>query len=125
MPEGYEAWRERVLNQIAANPKGYKDLKDDPKSKTLSAQWPMEQVVDNWDGLITRADARPEGSNSQAQAEAKAKALNEELAVKDLEDKEGVLPKVEELEQEPPLTREQYVSSLSYKMPFRDEHERD
>ncbi|OQV10991.1 ETC complex I subunit conserved domain-containing protein [Cladophialophora immunda] len=65
------------------------------------------EPVDNWDGKITRRDAKYEGPNTMAQAETKARAVSDEVREKDLEDKEGIPPTVEDLEVEPPLTREQ------------------
>ena len=65
--------------------------------------------MDVWDGMITRNDGIQEGTNSSAEAERKARYINAEAQTVDREAVEGKLPTVEELEVEPPLTREQYV----------------
>jgi NADH dehydrogenase (ubiquinone) 1 alpha subcomplex subunit 5 len=106
-PEGYAQWLERVQKQIDANPKAYAKLLNEDGS--LASAKPYVEQVDNWDGQFKRGDARPEGTNNMAQAEEKTKAVEAELRAKDIEAKEGILPTVEDLEIEPPLTREQYV----------------
>jgi NADH dehydrogenase (ubiquinone) 1 alpha subcomplex subunit 5 len=107
-PEGYEQWLERVQKQIAASPKAYAHLLNEDGS--LASAKPGKEDIEVWDGRITKADAHYEGTNSPAQAEYKLKAVAEEIRQKELEDKEGVLPTVDDLEVEPALTREQYVA---------------
>jgi len=63
--------------------------------------------VDVWDGMITRDDKIQEGTNSPAEAERKASYIAAEVQTVDREAAEGKLPTVEDLEVEPPLTREQ------------------
>lgn len=107
-PEGYEKWLERVRKQIEANPAAYGNLLNADGS--LGSEKAHVTSVDNWDGLITRQDALQEGTNSLAEAERKAKSVIAEAQVVDKEAAEGKLPTVEDLEVEPPLTTEQYVT---------------
>ncbi|OCT51363.1 NADH-ubiquinone oxidoreductase [Cladophialophora carrionii] len=108
-PEGYEQWLERVKKQIEASPKAYSQLLNEEGS--LASEKPHVEHIDNWDGQITRADAHPEGTNDMAQAERKTRAVEAEVRAKNVEEKEGIQPTVEDLEVEPPLTREQ-ISAL-------------
>jgi hypothetical protein len=71
------------------------------------------EQIDNWDGVVTRQDAHQEGSNNMGQAERKAASVQAEVETVDREAAEGALPSVEDLEVEPPLTREQYVYGQS------------
>ncbi|KIW66882.1 hypothetical protein PV04_06172 [Phialophora macrospora] len=104
-PEGYDQWLGKVRKQIEANPKAYSQLLKEDGS--LASEKPHVVQIDNWNGQISRADAHPEGTNNMSQAERKARAVEEELRVKNLEEKEGELPTVEDLDVEPPLTKEQ------------------
>lgn len=106
-PEGYDQWLERVRKQIEASPAAYSKFMNEDGSLGSEKLWVEE--IDNWDGKVTRRDAHPEGANTLAQAEKKAAAVSAELQAMEKEDKEGVLPTVEDLEVEPPLTRDQYV----------------
>jgi hypothetical protein len=111
-PEGYEQWMERVRKQIEASPKAYSQMLNEDGS--LASEKPQAVQIDNWDGQISRADAHPEGTNNMSQAERKTRAVEEEVRAKNLEEKEGVQPTVEDLEVEPPLTKEQYVTTPYY-----------
>ncbi|KIW32358.1 uncharacterized protein PV07_03911 [Cladophialophora immunda] len=104
-PEGHEQWLERVRKQIEASPKAFSKFLNEDGS--FGSEKLHVEPVDNWDGKITRRDAKYEGPNTMAQAETKARAVSDEVREKDLEDKEGIPPTVEDLEVEPPLTREQ------------------
>ena len=104
-PEGYEQWMERVRKQIEASPKAYGQLMNEDGS--LASEKPNIEHIDNWDGRIGRGDAHYEGPNVMAEAEHKTRAIEEEIRFRDQEDKDGQLPTVEDLEVEPPLTREQ------------------
>ncbi|KIW20274.1 hypothetical protein PV08_00849 [Exophiala spinifera] len=104
-PEGYEQWLERVRKQIAANPAAYAKFLNSDGS--LGSEKAHVTAVDNWDGVITRQDALPEGPSTPAEAEKKARYVNAEVQTVDKEAAEGKLPTVEDLEVEPPLTREQ------------------
>ena len=106
-PEGHEQWLERVRKQIQASPKAYNQLLNEDGSLG-SAKVPVE-TLDVWDGKITRADAKYEGTNTMAEADAKTRAVEEDIRAAEIEDKEGVQPTVEDLEIEPPLDRDQYV----------------
>ncbi|KAJ9609554.1 hypothetical protein H2200_005881 [Cladophialophora chaetospira] len=104
-PEGYDQWLERVRKQIAASPKAYGHLLKADGS--LASEKPAHVEIENWDGEITKADAHSEGVNDLSQAEHKARAIEMELKTKEMQDKEGQQPSVEDLEVEPPLNREQ------------------
>jgi len=104
-PEGYEQWLERVRKQIQANPKAYSALMNEDGSLGSAKQ--HVESVDNWDGKITRAAAQHEGTNNQALAEAKLRAIQDDFRQAELEEKEGYQPTVDDLEVEPPLTRDQ------------------
>ncbi len=106
-PEGYEKWLERVRKQIEANPAAYNRFLNE--DGTFGSEKAHVEPVDVWDGMITRNDGIQEGTNSSAEAERKARYINAEVQTVDREAVEGKLPTVEELEVEPPLTREQYV----------------
>jgi len=101
-----------VRKQIDAHPAAYSKFVNEDGS--LGSEKLYVEPVDNWDGEVTRKDARPEGSNNMADAERKATAISAEALAHEKEDKEGVLPTVEDLEVEPPLTRDQCVSCLRY-----------
>lgn len=104
-PEGYEKWLERVRKQIEANPAAYNRFLNE--DGTFGSEKAHVEPVDVWDGMITRNDVIQEGTNSPAEAERKARYINAEVQTVDREAAEGKLPTVEELEVEPPLTREQ------------------
>ncbi|RVX67277.1 hypothetical protein B0A52_09314 [Exophiala mesophila] len=104
-PEGYEAWLERVRQQIEANPAAYAKFVDGEGN--LSSEKLHIEHLEPWDGEVTRNDAFSEGTNTQAEAEAKAKAVDEELQEARKVAQEGHLPTVEDLEVEPQLTRAQ------------------
>ncbi|KAK5237710.1 hypothetical protein LTR99_000331 [Exophiala xenobiotica] len=104
-PEGYEQWLERVRKQIAANPAAYNRFLNEDGS--LGSEKAHVEPVDVWDGMITRDDKIQEGTNSPAEAERKARYIAAEVQTVDREAAEGKLPTVEDLEVEPPLTREQ------------------
>lgn len=107
-PPGYDEWVQRVQKQIDANPAAYSKFKKDDGSFAHSElAVPQEEV---WDGKITRKSAAKEGSNTQSEAEAKARAVETEVTRVDKEAAEGTLPKVSDLEVEPALTAEQYVT---------------
>jgi len=104
-PEGYEQWLVRVRKQIEANPAAYNRFMNEDGS--LGSEKAHVEPVDVWDGMITRDDKIQEGTNSPAEAERKASYIAAEVQTVDREAAEGKLPTVEDLEVEPPLTREQ------------------
>ena len=107
IPEGHAQWLERVRKQIEASPKAYSHMISE--GGTLAAEVPYVESVENWDGKITKFEAQHEGTNSKTLAEEKAKAVDEEIKAIDVQIKEGILPTVDDLEVEPPLSRDQYV----------------
>ncbi|KAK7900447.1 hypothetical protein LTR67_002729 [Exophiala xenobiotica] len=104
-PEGYDQWLVRVRKQIGANPAAYNRFLNEDGS--LGSEKAHVEPVDVWDGMITRDDKIQEGTNSPAEAERKARYIAAEVQTVDREAAEGKLPTVEDLEVEPPLTREQ------------------
>lgn len=106
-PEGYEAWLERVRKHIEANPAAYNKLMNEDGS--LGSEKAHVDRVEVWDGVVTRQDALAEGPNTPAQAEKKAAFLAAETQKVDKEADHGAVATVEDLEVEPPLTKEQYV----------------
>jgi len=107
-PDGYEKWLERVRQQIEASPEAYGKFAHSDGS--FESEKLYVEKPDVWDGQITRSEARPEGPNTLAEAEKKAQAVAEEVEYVDKEHAQGKLPTVEDLEVEPPLTVDQYVS---------------
>jgi hypothetical protein len=110
-PEGYEAWLERVRKHIEANPVGYNKLLNEDGS--LGSEKAHVEHVEVWDGVVTRQDALAEGPNSPAQAAKKSAILAAEVQKVDREAEVGAVATVEDLEVEPPLTKEQYVIRFS------------
>ena len=107
-PEGYEAWLERARKHIEANPAAYNRLLNEDGS--LGSEKAHVDRVDIWDGVVTRGDALAEGPNSPAQAEAKAAILAADVQKVDKAAEHGEVATVEDIEVEPPLTKDQYVA---------------
>lgn len=107
IPEGFDAWKERVQKQIDASPAAYSKYKGSDGSFSYSAIAESQPIP--WDGVVTKKSAQNTSSTGLADAEAKSKAAQAEIDVIEKEKKEGVLPTVDDLEAEPPLTAEQYV----------------
>ena len=107
IPEGFDAWVERVKKQIEASPAAYgKLIRPDGsfRYEGLGEEKPIP-----WDGDVTRKDSIQEGTNSLKEAERKARAAKEDVKEQERVDNEGELPTIDDLEIEPPLNREQYV----------------
>ncbi|RMZ81458.1 hypothetical protein DV738_g2257, partial [Chaetothyriales sp. CBS 135597] len=113
VPEGFDAYLERVQKQIDAHPEAYGKLKGEDGSFSYSAL--IVTRPEPWDGKTTRKDAFTEGSNTQATAEKKVELYKEELEVVAKVVKEGETPTVDDLETEPPLTAEQ-INSIENKI---------
>ncbi|RMD42891.1 hypothetical protein DV735_g2243, partial [Chaetothyriales sp. CBS 134920] len=113
IPEGFDAYLERVQKQIDAHPEAYGKLKTADGSLSYSAL--IVTRPEPWDGKVTRKDAFTEGSNTEATAEKKVELYKEELAGVAKVAKEGEIPTVDDLEKEPPLTAEQ-ISSIEDKI---------
>lgn len=105
VPEGFEAYKARLLQQIEASPEAYGKLKQEDGS--YSHEWISIQKAVSWDGEVTRKSANSMISGGLADAEAKAKAAQAEAALVEKEEREGALPTVDDLEAEPPLTAQQ------------------
>lgn len=106
VPEGFDAWKERVQKQIDASPAAYGKYKGSDGSFSYSALADSRPIP--WDGLVSKKDAFNTTSAGLAEAEAKIKAAEAESAEIERESREGVIPTVNDLEAEPPLTAEQY-----------------
>lgn len=107
VPEGYEAWHERVKKQIEASPAAYGKYLGDNGVFMYAAAGEVKAIP--WDGEVNKKSARTEGSNTYTDAESKTKEVEKEAQAIEQADKEGTLPTVDDLEPEPPLTRDQYV----------------
>lgn len=107
IPDGHEAWLERVKKQIEATPDAYKKLQN--PDGTLAHEELYAEPIDVWDGKIKRGQQKQEGSNTKADAEAKGRELQAEVEKVDKAAIDGELPLVKDLEVEPPLTADQYV----------------
>ena len=107
IPEGFDAYLERVKAQIEATPLAYAKLK--APDGTFSYAAVAENRPPPWDGETSRLNALGEGVNTLTEADKKIKGTEEDIARKEREATEGVLPTVDDLETEPPLTAEQYV----------------
>ena len=108
VPEGFDAWAERVKKAIETSPKAYSKMIDAEGSFTYQGLGKEKPII--WDGEVDKKSALQEGSNSMGEAERKGLAVKYDVSGVETADKEGVLPTIDDLEQEPPLTREQYVS---------------
>ncbi len=108
VPEGFDAWTERVKKQIEASPKAYGRLIGPDGSFSYEGLGHAKPL--SWDGEVDKSSAQQEGTNSLGEAESKATTVQKDILEVDTADKEGVLPTIDDLELEPPLTREQYVS---------------
>ncbi|ETN47188.1 uncharacterized protein HMPREF1541_01379 [Cyphellophora europaea CBS 101466] len=108
IPEGFEAWKERVAKQVAASPEAYSKFQNPDGSFSYSALAESKPIP--WDGTVSKKTAHNTVSAGLADAEAKAKSAQAEIDQSDKEDREGVLPTVDDLETEPPLTAEQIES---------------
>lgn len=106
-PEGYDAWLERVRKQIDANPAAYSRFKREDGS--IAGEELYEGTLVNWDGEVTKADARTEGPGTQTEADMKSAYVQKDIEKVEKEEKEGKLPTFRDLETEPPLTVDQYV----------------
>ncbi|RMZ86065.1 hypothetical protein DV737_g8, partial [Chaetothyriales sp. CBS 132003] len=111
VPEGFDAYLERVKKQIDGHPEAYGKLKAADGSFSYSAL--IVKRPEPWDGSTTRKDAFTEGSNTEATAEKKVELYKDELDAVAKVVKEGETPTVDDLEVEPPLTAEQYVIGIS------------
>ncbi|KAK5035582.1 hypothetical protein LTR13_005711 [Exophiala sideris] len=104
-PDGYEEWLERARKHIEANPAAYNKLLNEDGS--LGSEKAHVDRVDIWDGVVTRQDALAEGPNTPTQAEKKAAVLAAEVQKVDKAAEHGEVATVEDIEVEPPLTKDQ------------------
>lgn len=105
IPEGFDAWKERITKQINDSPAAYSRFKND--DGTFSYEKLNAARPEPWDGHITKKEARQEGTNNLKEAERKRSET-----IKDIEEVDsGIsitdLPSMDELETEPALTSEQ------------------
>ena len=109
IPEGFDAYLERVKKQIDASPAAYGKLKGSDGSFSYAALAENRPIP--WDGGVNRQNAQSEGVNNLSAAEKKVAAAQKEIDAQDRAVKEGELPTVDDLETEPPLTAEQYATN--------------
>ena len=107
VPEGFEEWAARVKKQIEASPAAYGKMVGADGSFTYEGSGLAKTIP--WDGEVKRRDARQEGVNDMKAADKKAEAVQKEFDEQDRVDQHGELPSIDDLEQEPPLSRDQYV----------------
>ena len=107
VPEGFEAWKERVQKQIQASPAAYGKYQASDGSFQYAALAESRQIP--WDGLVSRKTAYSTTSTGLADAEEKSKQAQAEAAVIQKAEREGELPTIDDLEPEPPLSAEQWV----------------
>lgn len=105
VPEGFEAWKERVQKQIEASPGAYSKYRASDGSFQYAAL--AESRAIPWDGTVSKKTAYNTTSTGLADAEQKAKAAQAESALIEKAQKEGELPSVDDLEPEPPLNADQ------------------
>lgn len=105
VPEGLDAWVQRVKKQIEASPRAYDKLIKEDGSFSYEALGVEKPVP--WDGDVTKQSAISEGVNTMSEAERKATAVKADEDALAIAEKEGVLPTPDDLEREPALTSEQ------------------
>lgn len=110
VPEGLDAWAERVKKQIEASPAAYGKLIG--PDGTFSYEGLGHEKAVPWDGEVDKRTAQQEGTNSEQEASKKGAVVQKDLQDVEIADKEGILPSIDDLEIEPPLTREQYAAEL-------------
>ena len=108
IPEGYDAYLERVKKQIEDNPKAYSNLKTSDGSISYAALTVALSGPVPWDGTTRRQEAEDEGVNDLSGANRKISSAQGEIDAQVKAAKEGILPTIDDLEIEPPLTAEQY-----------------
>jgi ETC complex I subunit conserved region len=114
VPEGFDAWVERVKKQIEVSPAAYGKLIGPDGSFSYEALGEEKPIP--WDGEVTKKDARQEGTNNMSEAERKITAAKIEKDKHDRAAREGELPTVDDLEVEPPLNAEQLVARGCFRM---------
>lgn len=100
-PAGYEEWRARIKAEVEKNPAAYAHVTQEDGSIAFLPQ--PKNISEVWDGE-TR-EAFTEGP----QSEAAAKSRNEAIIADDKRQEVEAIPKLSELEPEPPLDADQYV----------------
>ena len=111
-PEGYDEWLARVKKQIDDNPAAYARFRtEDGGFRGVVDRAVAEGTA--WDGEFKRGVYQAEGPNRMEDAEKKARLWEGEVKMVEEEGVRGEVAKVEDLEREPGLTRDQYVFCLS------------
>jgi NADH dehydrogenase (ubiquinone) 1 alpha subcomplex subunit 5 len=105
IPEGFDAYVEKVKKQIEARPDAYGKLTGADGSFSYEALGEAKPIP--WDGEITKKDAQAEGVNTLKDVEKKLAAAQADADVLTRAATDGELPTVDDLETEPPLTAEQ------------------
>lgn len=104
-PVGYEEWLSRVKAQIERNPAAYTHVMQ--KDGSIAFSEPFQTTSDVWDGAVR--EVLPEGPSTEEMANSKARAIRAEDERLEVEESQ----RPSELEQEPPLDADQYVTGNS------------
>jgi NADH dehydrogenase (ubiquinone) 1 alpha subcomplex subunit 5 len=106
VPEGYDAWKERITQQIGKSPEAFDRYRR--KDGGFSAEEAVKETSDVWDGVaISPNSVIPSG---MAEAERRAEEARKEVEAVERDRSRGSeLPTVSDLEAEPPLSSAQYV----------------
>ena len=105
IPEGFDAWKERILKQINDSPAAYSKFKND--DGTFSYEKLNAARPEPWDGHITTKQAQQEGTNNLKEAERKRSETVTDINEVDSGISITDLPSMDELEVEPALTSDQ------------------
>lgn len=106
IPPGYDEWLERTKQLIESDPRFKRFVNEDG---SIAHEEMVVRQRQTWDGLYSKKDAQPEGSNTQMQAEAKAALHKADLERLEREATEGPAVTLSDIETEPALTADQYV----------------
>ncbi len=105
-PVGYEGWVSRIRAQIEQNPDAYSHVMQ--KDGSIAYTEPPQNTSEVWDGAVR--EALSEGpSTTEEEANMKIRAIKAEEERLEVEQS----PRPSELEKEPPLDADQYVTGTS------------
>lgn len=104
-PAGYEQWLSRVKAEIEKNPAAYSHVMQ--KDGSIAFSEPFMTTSEVWDGEVR--EALPEGPSTEEVVNLKGVAIKAEEERLEVEKP----PRPSELEQEPPLYADQYVTGTS------------
>jgi NADH dehydrogenase (ubiquinone) 1 alpha subcomplex subunit 5 len=106
VPEGYDAWKERITAQVGKSPEAFDKYRR--KDGSFSAEEVSQKRSDTWDGVAKAPNSVIAGG--MAEAERRAGEIYKEVEAVEKERSRGSeLPTVSDLEAEPPLSSAQYA----------------